>query len=498
MKRCILIWIETGLVLCVLAGVANRTIAQVISGGYHAVMLPKYNGYGGYPGALAGGYPRIAGYDIVWTGWVGPLPPLPGGQPEIFRFDGTHCVQVTNNIHPLGNRYVSVSPLRRIVYIGDTGTTNDLFMYDLALGSATQLTFSGARWNMVVTDFHDDAATPRVTIESMDQWLGGPWPPTWISLDLWDGTQVLPLDCRTFNHGSQVGLQQVVWHASNVLGSNYNIFLYDIASKTTSQLTAASSTWSWRDPQLDGSFLVWWGTDYTSNTQITLCDLSQGIHYRHPVAARNSFVTPLVTNAREHVIWSWPDAGGASDEIWHHEHTPPFTSTVQIFPNATCPPGTVSWIDTSYPFAAFAIHMPGGGPYDIYVYDLVNRGPLQHVGTGLSSAPVWVQVSAVQVPSYGAVPVVIWEENLGGPNQQAYLATRPQCGCPTADFDDDCTVDGTDLAIMGVHWGQPNHCDLNGDNIVNFADLVLLTGQWLQCNIQPAIYCGMGISFPCP
>ena len=143
--------------------------------------------------------------------------------------------------------------------------------------------------------------------------------------------------------------------------------------------------------------------------------------------------------------------------------------------------------------------MPGGGPYEIYVYDLVNLGTPQRIATGVSSGPVWVQISTKLIPPYGYIPVVIWEENLGDVYPQVYMATRPNCtACLTADFDNDCGVNATDQAIMGLHWGLPNSCDLNGDNIVNFLDYQILAGQWLQCNVQPAIYCWMGATFPCP
>lgn len=489
---------EMMLILCAVLGVSSVAAAQVVCTNYHTVALPNYSGLGGNPGSLAGGYPHVSQYDVVWTGWTGPLPPGVGGRPEIFRFDGTTTSQVTSNINASGNWQPFISPLNRIVYIGDTGTANDLFMYDIGTGTATQLTFATGRWPMVVTDFSDHSISPRITVEVMDQWLGSPWAPTWITVDLWDGTQIITLSPRLFNYGSQVSPYRVVWHASNILWGAYDIFLYEMASTVTTQMTTAAPGWAWRDPQLSDPYIVWWGTDY-SQTQITLCNLNQGISYRHTVASCNSYKEPKLANAAEHVVWSWANDSGIFDEVWHHAHTPPFHLTTQIFPGPMDIHGTVDCIDASYPYAAFAVQMPGGGPYEIYVYDLVNLGTPQRVAMGISSSPIWLRISTKLIPPYGYIPVVIWEENLGSMAAQAYMATRPECSaCVTADFTNDCGVNSADLAIMGTHWGQADGCDLNGDNIINFADLLILTTQWLNCNVQPPIYCWRAATFSCP
>jgi hypothetical protein len=270
-----------------------------------------------------------------------------------------------------------------------------------------------------------------------------------------------------------------------------------MGSKVTTQMTSASGTWSWRYPQLSEPYIVWWGTDYTNTTQITLCNLNQGISYRHAVASCNSYKDVRLANAAEHVVWSWVNDSLLFDEVWHHAHQPPFHLTTKIFPGPTNLPGTVDCIDASYPYAAFSVGM--GGPYEIYVYDLVNLGTPQRIATGLSSSPVWVQISTKLLPPYGYVPVVVWEENLGDVNRQAYIATRPNCvPCFTADFNKDCWVTMTDLSFMMMNWGPGSTCDLNSDNIVNFLDFQILLGQWLQCNIQPQIYRWMGAIFPCP
>ncbi|MHC4744729.1 MAG: hypothetical protein ACYS8Z_22675, partial [Planctomycetota bacterium] len=118
MKRRNIIGSGSFVFLCALLGASGVAFGNAVCGNYYIAALPNYSGDGGIPGALAGGYPKAEGYDVVWNGWVGPLPPAVGGRCEVFRFDGTNTIQVTSNPNPLGNRQALISPLNRIVYVG--------------------------------------------------------------------------------------------------------------------------------------------------------------------------------------------------------------------------------------------------------------------------------------------------------------------------------------------------------------------------------------------
>ncbi len=61
-------------------------------------------------------------------------------------------------------------------------------------------------------------------------------------------------------------------------------------------------------------------------------------------------------------------------------------------------------------------------------------------------------------------------------------AVEPVCGVDLGDLNDDCTIDGADLAILLGSWGPcPRgacEADLDADGTVNAADLAILLGQW--------------------
>lgn len=52
--------------------------------------------------------------------------------------------------------------------------------------------------------------------------------------------------------------------------------------------------------------------------------------------------------------------------------------------------------------------------------------------------------------------------------------------CP-ADINGDTIVDAADLAALLGQWGAPGSADLNGDGVVNAADLANLLGSWGPC-----------------
>jgi len=487
------------MVVAGICGVAGAT--SPVASGIHTVPIPNFSGGGG-PGLSVGGYPEVEEYDVIWTGLIGGIPPV--GNAEIFYFDGATTTQLTSTTAPpgtLGNWSPFISSLNRVPYVGDMGATIQVFFHDIGAGSTIQLTTAGARYDMVVRDFYDHSQFPRVVWESMDQWLGGPFPPTWIDVDFWDGAQIIALKPRLFNHGPRVGQYNVVWQSAFAVSGPYDVFLYNTGSKTTVQMTSSAGGWSWRDPQLSEPYLVWWGNNGAS-TQITLCDLSKGTSYRHAVASSSSLKWPRLCNAQRHVAWAWSDDIEPYDNVYHHDHNPPFPVTTKIFP--TQPShfrGRVDFIDASYPFVAFSVRPPFPGPMDhfeVYVYDFVKRSPAVLVGMGQSSSPVFVRVSKKWFPPYGDLPVVVWETNLGNTVGPAFMATRPICNpVPKADCNRDCTVDGLDFAIISNQWGQSGLglCDPHPDGTVNFLDLAVLFSEWLDCNIQPPIFSGRGVIF---
>ena len=54
------------------------------------------------------------------------------------------------------------------------------------------------------------------------------------------------------------------------------------------------------------------------------------------------------------------------------------------------------------------------------------------------------------------------------------------CPCP-ADLNGDLIVNGADLAILLGNWGAAGEGDLNDDGVVNGADIAILLGAWGPC-----------------
>ncbi len=479
---------KVALIFLIILGNLSMVTAQVAPFAcprYHTVKIPNFTAAGG-PGQTAGGYPEVYEWNVVWTGNSAVFPQM---HPEIYLFDGATTTQLTSTTNPGGNWTPHISPAARVAYTGDAGSTNEIFTYDIATGGITQLTTATGRWPMVVRDFHD----PRIAAQVMDQWPGGPFLPTFIDIDLWDGTQIVTLNSRLFNHSPQVSQYYAVYQSALMLSGPYDIFLYGIGPKTFTQMTNRAG-WTWGSPQLDPPYLVWSGYSAT-DSQITLCNLNQGTSYRHTVASATTPKQPRLKVAQNHVIWSWDDDVEFGDSVWHHDHTPPFVNTTKIFP--TQPShlrGMCDSIAVSYPWAAFAVSAPGH--CEIYLYDLVNRGVPQLIAVQpvMSPDPVYVRLSTKFYPPYRPIPVIVWETDFGGVANQAFMATRPVCPNPLiADFPPhDCQVDSADMAYMAARWGMPNTlADLDSSGTVDLPDLWMLTQQYLQCNTKPDIYKGI-------
>jgi hypothetical protein len=66
--------------------------------------------------------------------------------------------------------------------------------------------------------------------------------------------------------------------------------------------------------------------------------------------------------------------------------------------------------------------------------------------------------------SYGVIPDEMWSYGSGE--------------SPSADLNGDDMVNGADLGLLLAGWGEPGPTDLNGDGTTNGADLGLLLAAW--------------------
>ena len=66
--------------------------------------------------------------------------------------------------------------------------------------------------------------------------------------------------------------------------------------------------------------------------------------------------------------------------------------------------------------------------------------------------------------SYGVIPDEMWSYGSGE--------------SPSADLNGDDMVNGADLGLLLAGWGEPGPTDLNGDGTTNGADLGLLLATW--------------------
>ena len=74
---------------------------------------------------------------------------------------------------------------------------------------------------------------------------------------------------------------------------------------------------------------------------------------------------------------------------------------------------------------------------------------------------------------------------LTGAIDRLCIMPRSHASWPASDFNEDCTVDISDLIILTEYWLQSDVCELDiepagGDGIVNNLDFALLASQWLM------------------
>ena len=455
---------------------------------YYSTTIPSYVGSGGWPGALSGGFPRVANWDAVWTGPA-------ATNLEIFRFDGSVTSQLTTTGNPLGS-FSALIHGADVVNMSDDGTNYQLWHHNLTSSSSTQLTSYGDSLLRRINDYH----YPNVALEVMDQWLGGPWIPTFVKVDLWDGTKIVTLSSRTYNVGPQVGVYNVVYQAYGAATAR-DIFLYNIPSGTTTQLTSRAP-WSHDWPEYSEPFIAWSATN-GSASDVTLykpgiIPFVQQIGYSTSVQSQMP-IAITATPTRADVFWAWTDdVTGYGVYYYRYDSVNfPHTFSTKLF-TPTLPHFVCDDIAACSTHVAFVIHDPGSGQYTVYVWDIVNGLAAQAVGSGISPAPVYVDISNQWFAPFGGVPLVVWEENLGGPTT-AFIATRPVC--PTqvpGDIDNDCEVNNDDFTLLSAAWGSSGVGlpeDLDGSGTVDIGDLIIMANNWLACNLQPLIFRG-AVTYP--
>ena len=479
------------LVACVLGLLGTATDVQAVYwvySSYRVAAIPNYVGSGGWPGALNGGFPRVANWDVVWTGPA-------ATNMEIFRFDGNATTQLTTTGNPLGS-FGSFIDGPDVVNMSDDGTNYQLWHHNLTTASSTQLTSYGDLLLRRINDSH----YPNVALEVMDQWLGGPWIPSFVKVELWDGSKIVQLSSRTYNVGPKVGVYNVVWQAYGAATAG-DIFMYNITSGTTTQLTSRAP-WSHGWPEYSEPFITWSATD-GSASDVTLYKPST-IPFVQQIAysTTSQYQFPLgitATPTRADVFWAWnDDTQGYGVYYYRYDSiNPPHTFSTKLF-TPMLPHFVCDDIAVCSSHVAFVINDPGGGQYTVYLWDIVNGGPIQTIGSGMSPAPVYLDITKQSFPPYGDVPVVVWEENLGGPTK-AFIATRPVCTTQIlGDLDKDCEVTNNDFTLLSAAWGSSGPGlpeDLDGSGTVDAGDLAILVSNWLSCNLQPLIFRG-AVTFP--
>lgn len=83
--------------------------------------------------------------------------------------------------------------------------------------------------------------------------------------------------------------------------------------------------------------------------------------------------------------------------------------------------------------------------------------------------------------SGGSTALVLGGSFTSSPSGDSYLATWGGCPLPAlGDLNGDGLVDGADLALLLGSWGSCSSCpaDLNGDGVVDGDDITLLFKHW--------------------
>ncbi|MBD2693563.1 beta strand repeat-containing protein [Anabaena catenula] len=240
---------------------------------------------------------QISGNNVVWSGFD-------GTDDEIFFYNGTSTIQLTNNssyeygVHISGNN---------VVWYSHDGTDYEIYLYN---GTSTiQLTNNSS---------YDDY--PQISGNNV-VWSG--YDVTDHEIYLYNGTSTISL---TNNSGDdrypQISGNNVVWQQDDGTGNN-EIYLYNGTS--TIQLT--NNSYDDNYPQISGNNVVWSGYDGTTR-QLYLYNGTSTIQLTN--YSDNSSVeisSPQISG--NNVVWTGYD--GTDSEIYLYNGT----STIQLTNNSS-------------------------------------------------------------------------------------------------------------------------------------------------------------------
>ena len=154
---------------------------------------------------------------------------------------------------------------------------------------------------------------------------------------------------------------------------------------------------------------------------------------------------------------------------------------------ASAAAGDATWIHTSYPTGSWA--NPGGDfdPAASGTTIMNLTGSYTFTGAGLAADVQswidggdnhgWVMVGDISQPR--TVRKIASRENSNASHRPTLVVEWEMASNP-ADLNGDGLVDGADLGLMLAAWGSCSGCDadLNEDGLVNGADLGLLLAAW--------------------
>jgi hypothetical protein len=122
---------------------------------------------------------------------------------------------------------------------------------------------------------------------------------------------------------------------------------------------------------------------------------------------------------------------------------------------------------------------------------LTASGEVLAIGGGAVAGLDAHATSLAAIPSQGDSGIYVggWFQSVGrldtdafSPIPNSFMAriTFGQVGC-CGDMNGDGVIDGADLGLLLGQWGAPGTADLDGDGIVDGADLGLMLGSWGAC-----------------
>jgi beta propeller repeat protein len=318
---------------------------------------------------------------IVWASWD-------GSDYEIFLYDirTRTTTQLTDNTTDDGGPDIDGE---RIVWVNWDGTTTEIFLYDINTHTTTQLT------NNTTMDFASQIDGEQIVwIQEDDHDFD-----TLVVYDILTGT-LTQITRRAPIGEFQIDNGKVVWAAGPEIYSE--IYLYDISSSTTTQLTD-NTTNDWF-PQINGSQIVWLSGDpgetiylapEVSYQKILLYDI-----YSQTTTQLTDDITfdygPQIDNGR--VIW-WGGNARSAEIFLFDINT---GTTTQITNNTTA--------DDSRQIDGEQIVWWGGTDFSrgIFLYDITTGTTVQLTSDTMDYPKAYLRLQDGQV---------IWMRNDGNGNE---------------------------------------------------------------------------------